>query len=205
MKALREKDIPDASMYPGKVKRLALAMIKRGCSREDAFAFITSAKGISDRDKPAVAAWFAQNLPKLPGELGGKALHEDCACCLGGKRYEEAKRIFAEEPNLSSRIRRLLKTPLIVGYSGEVLDAQRFAVAFFPEMEYYRCPCLQFEKGKQPIAMSKEYCYCCCGHLKHHISKALGCHVEVELVTSSLTTFGKEGCRFLVHVKEEGK
>ena len=85
MKALREKDIPDASMYPGKVKRLALAMIKRGCSREDAFGFIASAKGISERDKPAVAAWFAERLPKLPENVGGKALHEDCACCLGGK------------------------------------------------------------------------------------------------------------------------
>lgn len=103
---MKLKDIPDASMYPGKVKRLALAMMKHGCSSEDALAFIESAKGISERDKPVVVAWFAENLPKLPGELG---------------------------------------------------------------------------------------------------SKALGCAVKVELVTSSLTTFGKEGCRFLVCVKEEGK
>lgn len=197
-KKLRESDIADAGMYAGKIKRLALALIKHGSTVEEAESFIASAKGVTDKNKEQVADWFCENLPKLEAREDYKEICEDCACCLGGKRYEAARAIFSEEPTLEARIKRLINTPFIVGYRGETVDDKTFIVRFFPECEFYRCSCLKFPRGKQKRPMPEGYCYCCGGHLKHHIQKALGCAVEVEFITSSLVTMGAEGCRFKV-------
>lgn len=202
-KRLREGDLPDAKAYAGKVKRLALALMRHGEEKEAALGFIASAKGILDADKAGMARWFAENLPKLEGRADYKAICEDCACCLGGKRAEAARAIFLEEATLEGRIRRLLATPLVIGCRGEVVDPRHFTVNFYPEQGYYKCSCLRFEEGKQPCDIPAGYCYCCCGHLKHHIQKALGQPVEVALRSSSLTTHGKEPCRFLVTVLPE--
>lgn len=200
---MREGSLPDAKLYSGKVKRLALSMIKRGYTLREAMDFVSSAKGILDKDNYALMNWFTENLPALENRENFKELREDCACCLGGKREAAARAIFKENPDRASRMEALMSNPLIVGYRGEKIDENSFYVSFYPEMEYYRCSCLRPEKGKQTAPMPRGYCYCCCGHLKHHVQKALGCEVQVELITSALTTLGKEGCRFLVKVVKE--
>jgi len=198
---MKEKDIPNGHLYPGKVKRLAISMTKHGYRQADALAFIASAEGISDKDKPSIARWFSENLPKLEPRPDYQSICEGCACCLGGKRLEEAKRIHAEEPSLAARINRLLSAPDIMGFWGEKISETTFEVRFFGEQAYYRCPCLKFEKGQQEAPLPEGYCYCCAGHLKHHIQKALGCPVEVTFLTGSLTTMGRESCRFRVDIQ----
>ncbi len=200
MKKYIESDIPDSRQYAGKIKRLAIALIKHGYTFDDAVAFISSAKGITDEKKTEIAIWFAENLKKLENRDDYKEICEDCACCLGGKRYAAAREIFKSTDSLAERIDKLLRTPVVIGYAGKKIDENSFEVYFYPQQEYYRCPCLRFDEGKQPVAMPEGYCYCCAGHLKHHIEGALGRKVKVTMKASSLTSFGKEGCRFLVEI-----
>ena len=195
-------DIPEAKLFAGKVKRLALSMTRHGYSLNEALAFIASARGIADQQKPQIAAWFAENLPKLSGDPQYQTICEGCACCLGGQRDAAAKAIYREEPTVAARLGRLLRASVIMGHYCELLDERTFDVHFFPELPYYRCPCLGFEEGRQEVTMPESYCYCCGGHLKHHIGTAVGCEVDVTLLASALTSFGKEGCRFRVRVME---
>jgi hypothetical protein len=96
-----------------------------------------------------------------------------------------------------------MRASIIMGHHCEMLDENSFVVHFFPTLSYYRCPCLRFEEGKQEVSMPESYCYCCGGHLKHHIGNALGCKVSATLLANALTSFGKEGCRFRVDISQE--
>lgn len=202
MKKLKEGDITDHRLYCGKVKRLAVALTNHGCTKQEAEEFISSAKGVLDADKRGIARWFRENLSRLEDRADFKQICEECACCLGGKREAAARQIFKEEPDLKSRVNRLLKTPLIIGCGGEMLDEKTFTVHFFPKQDYYVCSCLRLQPSQMDQSMPDSYCYCCCGHIKHHIQKALGYSVEVELITSALTTSCKEGCTFCVKIGE---
>lgn len=202
MPTMRECDIPNAKMYAGKFKRLALSMVCCGTSKEDAMRFISSAEGITDDKKTEIGAWFRDNLPKLKDNPNYRPICEGCACCLGGKREALAREIFKTEPTLDARIRRLIASPLIVGYKGEMISDRSFYIYFAPKQDFYRCPCLGFDEGKQPFLMPESYCWCCGGHMKHHIGKALGTPVDVTFVSSSLTSMGRENCVFRVDIKE---
>ena len=201
MSKMRERDIPNARQYAGKFKRLAISMIQNGYDKDEVLRFIASAEGITDEKKAEIGRWFKDNLPKLEGNPHFRAICEGCACCLGGKREALARQIFSEEETLDQRIARLIQSPLIVGWRGEMIDDRSFFIRFAPEQDFYRCPCLRFDEGKQPFLMPESYCWCCGGHMKHHIENALGTPVEVTFVSSSLTSMGRENCVFRADVR----
>lgn len=194
MQKIRENDLPHAKEYAGKVKRLAISLIRHGYNFDQAVAFIESARGIKEDNKAGLAIWFHDNLPKLENSKQYKSICEACACCLGGKRKAAALAINKECQTVAERVARFIKTPYIVGDHGEIIDDHTFIVYYFNERTFYRCPCLKFEENTQPVDIPEGYCYCCCGHLAHHAETALGKHVNVELITSSLCTKGQEGC-----------
>ena len=193
----RESDIPDARSCPGKVKRLALALEKNGMPFERALEEIASAKGLADRDKPAVGAWFAERLPKLEATMPAEtfqAVMEDCACCKGGERHRRAVEIRNTCATVAERLDALGNARIIIGDHLERVDARTFRVHFFPEgWEFYRCSCLRYGPGEQTGPMPVAYCVCCGGHIKGHCEAALVVRLTERVSTSSLTSCGREG------------
>ncbi len=120
-----------------------------------------------------------------------KAVREGCACCLGGKRLKTSQKIAAEQRSLEEKVE-VINAAKYVGHvslqgNGEVL------VRFYPEgQEHYRCVCLPQAEKPLPIT----YCYCCGGHVKHHLQIALGRELDCTTHSSALSSGGKLGCVF---------
>jgi hypothetical protein len=157
-------------------------------------------------DSATKAGWMRTAMLKMDQSLDldiRKQVREGCACCLGGKRLEISRAIARENHTLASRISAASRANLVFGHSvtevgGEVL------VHFAPGgQDRHRCVCLP--KAEEPISIT--YCYCCGGHVKHHLQIALGEKLDCEVASSALSSGGKEPCvyrfRRLTGVREE--
>jgi hypothetical protein len=120
-----------------------------------------------------------------------KAVREGCACCLGGKRLETSKKIVRDNDSLEDRIKAANEAHYVgsvrMQANGEVLaqfDMQKEAP--------YHCYCLPQASKPLPIT----YCYCCGGHVKHHLQIALGRKLDCTTLASALSSGGKKPCTF---------
>jgi hypothetical protein len=126
-----------------------------------------------------------------------KAVRESCACSLGGKRLKISKGIAGENITLEERV----KAANEVKYVGNIamMENGEILVRFFPEgLDHYRCVCLP--KAKEPLPIT--YCYCCGGHVKHHLQIALGQELDCTTRSSALSSGGKKPCTFSFKIKE---
>jgi hypothetical protein len=65
----------------------------------------------------------------------------------------------------------------------------------------FKCVCAPINKLPKPINVSRTYCGCCAGHVRHNYQYALGVKLRLkEIVSSPLDTGGKEFCEFLFEV-----
>ncbi len=121
------------------------------------------------------------------------AVREACACCLGGKRQELVKAIAKRGGTIAERVHAANLTRLVFGHSVTLEEDGRILVRFAPDDTLQnRCVCLP--KASQPI--SPTYCYCCGGHIKHHLQIALDRRVAVKVRSSALSSGGKQPCSF---------
>jgi hypothetical protein len=153
--------------------------------------------------KPDLKAdWLREAMLRMDRLLDKETRHavrEACACCLGGKRLKNSKEIFKNNSTQEERIRAANETPFVFGHSVTMQDDGQVLVRFAPEgLERYRCPCLPQAKESLPIT----YCYCCGGHVKHHLQTALGAQLQVRVVSSALSSGGKRPCTFLFRFVE---
>jgi hypothetical protein len=126
-----------------------------------------------------------------------KTVREGCACCLGGKRLKISKEIAQENDSLEDRINAANKA----NYVGSVamMENGEVLVRFYPEgLEHYRCVCLP--QAREPLPIT--YCYCCGGHVKHHLQVALGRELDGTVRSSALSSGGKFPCTFSFRIKE---
>jgi hypothetical protein len=126
-----------------------------------------------------------------------KAVREGCACCLGGKRLKTSLRITKENGSLEDRV----KAANEAKYIGQVTMQENgeFLVRFYPEgLEHYRCVCLPQADKPLPIT----YCFCCGGHVKHHLQIALGRELDCTTRSSALSSGGKLPCTFSFKIKK---
>ena len=136
---------------------------------------------------------------KLLDSQTRKAVREGCACCLGGQRLKISKRIAEENESLEERVKAANEASLVFGDSVKMLENGEIQVRFFPEgLEQYRCVCLP--QAKEPLPIT--YCYCCGGHVKHHLQTALGRDLDCTVRSSALSSGGKKPCTFSFKVKE---
>ncbi len=142
------------------------------------------------------ARWFAgamERMDALLDEPTRHAIRERCACCLGGKRLELSRAIARDHETLAERVAAANATPFVFGHSVEQVTVDRFVVRFSPEgRDEYQCVCLRGAEG--PV--SETYCYCCGGHVKHHLQHALGLKLKVKVLSSALSSGGESGCAF---------
>lgn len=127
------------------------------------------------------------------------AVREACACCLGGKRLKIAKGISRANENLEDRIKAANEARYVFGHSVTMMEDGRILVCFWPEgLTEYRCVCLP--KAKEPLSIT--YCYCCGGHVKHHLQIALGQKLACKVRFSAVSSGGKKPCTFIFSMGE---
>jgi hypothetical protein len=145
------------------------------------------------------ADWFlnAMNvMDKLLDEETKKKVREDCACCLEGKRHKLCKEVNKKYKTPGERIQAINDTHYVFGHEIKIIGEGKYEVTFFDEtIPEKMCSCLKIVMDKK---MSKTYCYCCGGHIKHHLETVLGKTLNVEFKASALSSMGKKSCRFVL-------
>jgi hypothetical protein len=128
-----------------------------------------------------------------------KTVREGCACCLGGRRLQISKGIAQKNDSLEDRIKAANEAKFVFGHSVTMLENGLVLVCFAPNnLDHYRCVCLP--KAEKPLPIT--YCYCCGGHVKHHLQIALGHELDCTLRSSALSSGGKKPCTFSFKIKE---
>lgn len=149
------------------------------------------------------AAWMSEAMRRMDQLLDfgtRQAVREGCACCLGGKRLEISKAIAKQHETLEDRISAANEAKLVFGHSVTVTPDGKVLVCFSPEGEsQYRCVCLP--KAKEAVSIT--YCYCCGGHVKHHLQIALGRKLDCTVHSSALSSAGRRPCTFLFGIQEQ--
>jgi hypothetical protein len=143
------------------------------------------------------AAWMKAAMLRMDRLLDAQTRHsvrEACACCLGGKRQELSKAIAQQYQTLDERIAAADHTPFVFGHSVSLQPDGKVLVSFAAaRQERYDCPCLRHADVPMPVT----YCYCCGGHVKHHLQNALARPLTVEVLYTALSTGWKQPCTFL--------
>jgi hypothetical protein len=138
-----------------------------------------------------------QRMNKLLDVKTRKTVREGCACCLGGKRLKIGQTIVRESQTLEDRVKAANAAHYVGGVSlqenGEILvqfDTQKTAP--------YHCYCLP--QAKEPLPIT--YCFCCGGHVKHHLQIALGKKLDCTTRSSALSSGGQFTCVFSFKIVE---
>jgi len=182
----------------GRITKLAESLEKHGVAPEIIAQILEGGEDIRRTSSGAQkAAWLKGAMLRM-GRLLDKEtwqpVREDCACCLGGKRQELVKAIAKKGGTLEERVAAANETKMVFGHSVTLQEDGQVLVCFAPEgLEHYRCACLG--QVKEPLPIS--YCYCCGGHVKHHLQTALGRKLALTVRSSALSSGGRKPCTFL--------
>lgn len=187
----------------GRIARLAEALEKAQIQPEVITQIMEGGQLIRSGDSGEVKAdWMREAMRRLDHHLDKNTRHavrEACACCLGGKRQQLVKEITKKYSTLEERVKAANETKLVFGHSVTLQEDNTVVVAFAPEgLASYRCVCLP--KATEPLPVT--YCYCCGGHVKHHLQIALGRPLELRVRSSALSSGGKRPCKFVFSFKE---
>jgi len=185
--------------YPcGRIERLAKALTAEHVDPAVRAHILEGGEIIAEDPRAeSQARWFAESMRRLESSLDprtARAVRERCACCLRGKRLELSRGIARDHETLEARIAAANEAKLVFGSNVWLTGDGRVRVAFWPPEAQgpFRCPCLRNVPEPLPII----YCYCCGGHVKHHLQKALGRQLEVTVCRSVLASGGEESCEF---------
>jgi hypothetical protein len=184
--------------YPyGKIDKLAQSLAANQVDPATIELIMRGGDRVKQTDKnEKKAAWLLHAMEALDSELGPELRHkvrEDCACCLGGKRNEICKQIHKSLPDTASRIQAANEAKLVFGNGVREKATGLYEVSFFDDaLEKKPCPCVRGLDEAMPIT----YCYCCGGHVRHHLETVLGKKLSVKVLETALSTLGKKGCRF---------
>ncbi len=187
----------------GRIARLAESMEEAGIDLEVAGRILEGGEAIRRSTRnAAVAAWMKGAMERMDQLLEPEtryAVREACACCLGGKRLQLSKAIARNHATLHERISAANDTPFVFGHSVTQRDDGAIQVQFFPDgLESYCCVCMP--KATEPLSIT--YCYCCGGHIKHHLQTALGYALDVEVIHTALSSGGTRPCTFAFKILE---
>jgi len=185
----------------GSIRKLAKALAEEGVPDDVAGHILEGGSGVpKDASRQCKAAWLAEAMRRMDATLDEATRHavrERCACCLGGKRLEVSRGIARDHESLEDRIRAADDAKFVFGHSVSLTETGDVLVSFSPEgLAHYGCACLPV--AEEPMSIT--YCYCCGGHVKHHLQKALGRKLAVTVLSSASSSGGKEPCTFRFRV-----
>jgi hypothetical protein len=188
----------------GRIRVLAAKLAQAGVPKDTMDQILAGGETIQGRTTGEKKAdWMRGAMSRMDALLDEETRHsvlEACACCLGGKRLDISRRIAKDHESLQDRIRAANEARFVFGHSVTAEDDGGILVSFAPEgLEHYRCVCLP--KAKEPISIT--HCYCCGGHIRHHLQIALGRKVSCLVRSSALSSGGKSPCAFLFRIDEQ--
>lgn len=186
----------------GRIRILAKKLSELQIDKKVIDQIMAGGKLIRKSTKPEKKAGWMDTAMRCMDKLLDKetrhTVRELCACCLGGKRLKLSKAIFKNNSSLEQRIKAANETKFVFGYSVELQNDRKIAVAFYPEgLPEYKCVCLP--KAKKPLPIT--YCYCCGGHVKHHLQIATGLTLKCTVRSSALSSGGKKPCTFIFSIQ----
>ena len=155
-------------------------------------------KGDSKTGGMAEWCFNAMNvMDELLDENTRKKVREDCSCLSGGKREKLCKDVNKKFSTPEERINAINETHFVFGHEIKIIGKGKYEVYFFDEsLPEKRCSCSAGRLQSINKKWSKTWCYCCGGHVKHHLEVLLGKEVKVKILSSALTSMGKKGCHF---------
>jgi hypothetical protein len=188
----------------GRIGVLAQSLENAGVAQEIIAQIMAGGDTIKKTTSPEKKAdWMReamQRMNKLLDKDTRHAVREACACCLGGKRQKLSEEIARKYSSLEERIKAANDTKFVFGHSVTLEEDEKILVRFGPEdgPATYRCVCLP--QAKEPLPIT--YCYCCGGHIKHHLQIATGRSLDLTVRSSALSSGGKKTCSFLFTLKD---
>lgn len=155
---------------------------------------------VSKTPKKIKAAYFKRAVDIMTEEVDAEKLQDILewnACCKGGSR-EKASKAFAKENahlSMEEKLEQIKRVPYM-GYPVKNEDGTITVKAVsYSNGERYLCACPNFNRLKYDYSVSKNYCFCCAGHFKHHYEIMLGVKLKtLEIVSSPLDSNGKNPC-----------
>ena len=185
----------------GLINSLNQSLEKNGIDKKFYKKIIESAELVKPSSKSIVVAEWCYNamnvMDKLLDEKTRQKVREDCACRLGGKQEKLCKE--ANKNNLTSeeRIKAINETHQVFGYEIKITEKGKYEVKFHDDMETeFKCVCSHFRLNGLNKEWSKTWCYCCGGHVKHHLETLLGKKLDITVISSALSSIGKKNCHF---------
>jgi hypothetical protein len=181
----------------GKIDRLNKSLVENNVDMAILIEIMKDGeKVLKTSSNKTKSIWFYDAMNKMDKLLEidqRKKIREDCACCLTGKRSTLCKKVNKSYNSVEEKINAINDTHSVFGNEIKITGPGKYEVSFFPEyMELKKCVCLR-DLDKP---MSITYCYCCGGHVKHHLETVLGKSVSVKVISSALSSQGKKNCHF---------
>ncbi|MGN0618397.1 MAG: hypothetical protein ACI4J7_05185, partial [Ruminiclostridium sp.] len=111
---------------------------------------------------------------------------------------EKASKAFARE-NAGLPLEEKLEKIKAVPFMGEPLlntdGTITVRTVSYYDGEKYLCACPNFNGVKRDYSVSRNYCFCCAGHFKHHYEIMLGLKLNTaEIISSPLDSGGEKPC-----------
>jgi len=186
----------------GRISKLAKNLQEADIDQEIVGQIMEGGEDIRKGARPEKKAqWMKKAMERMDKLLDRQtryAIREACACCLGGERLKTVKEIARQNESLKDRVHAANKAKSVFGHSVTLREDGQILVCFSPEgLPQYRCVCLP--KAKEPLSIT--YCYCCGGHVKHHLQTALGRELTCKVRSSALSSGWKKPCTFILAEK----
>lgn len=183
----------------GRIQKLYESLVQHGIEDKIIAEIMEGGEQIKSGSKPIMKSeWLTlamHRMDKLLAHEQRVQIREACACCLGGKRFKLSKEINKSNKTFEERIKAANETKLVFGHKVELLDNGKIKVSFQPDnWASYCCSCIP--QTKETVSMT--YCYCCGGHVKHHLQTVLGEPLKCTVTSSALSSCGKKGCTFIL-------
>jgi len=184
--------------YPyGRIQKLSESLKQNGVNGERYDFIMKDGECIKQTFKNSEKSkWFIHAMKRMEATLDKKTrekIREGCACCLGGKRHKICKEIYNTCTTTNERIKAANEAKLVFGNGVREIKDGTYEVTFFKEEDERKvCPCLKDLDEAMPIT----YCYCCGGHVKYHLQTVLGKNLKLHVISSVLSSQGKQNCRF---------
>ena len=181
----------------GRIAKLARKLEESGVNQGLIDQIMQDGEAVRRSTKPEKkAGWMAEAMDRMDRLLDKEtryASRESFACCLGGKRLQISKSIAANNVSLEDRVSAADKRKFVFGHSvSQESDGKIIVLFSSPGLPNYRCVCLP--RAEKPISIT--YCYCCGGHVKHHLQIALDRKLTCRALSSALSSGGQKSCSF---------
>jgi hypothetical protein len=185
----------------GNIKSLDQSLVKNGIDTNTRKKIMESGELIKGTSKPEeLAEWCFNAMTKIDellDENTKKKVREDCACCLGGKRDKLCKSVNKKFTTPEEKIIAINDTHFVFGHEIKITGKGKYEVKFFDDATpEKKCSCSGGRLFTLNKKWSKTWCYCCGGHVKHHLETVLGKELKVKIISSALSSLGKKNCHF---------